>query len=544
MDRISCDDKSIHITANLRDPLLQARHKSKPRSLWIDSICINQQDREEKGLQVALMAEIYSESRCTVIWLGPNDSDAHALPAAGLLADVNAMMDGVLQQENFSWKPDSFPVPDPDEPLLLDPRWESVANLTGQAWFRRCWVVQEAALGPDARILWGHVEMDWLDFLRAYSWVHARASTIHHRVSGNRSISWLHLMAFDLRREQETMMLRVAGHDPSLTMLQVLDCARVLGVTDPRDRVYACLGLPNSSPRPPVLMPNYRKTYLEIYRDFACEYLRSTDMDLDILLFTQHDEETIRDVGFGSWIPRWHLYYCASLFRNNLQPVAPLSSRVPSASRKPFLVNQNTLKVQAVRIGAVRFASDLFQYGSSDAQTIKHVWQHATSTDSGRNCESGYTSRASTLEAVIHTLAVANYNGSVEGWTKKESAYAEFLQSQDGTEGEMPADVSEVHDTLLYTAHNRKFIVADRGYYGLAPLVTCEGDAVYVIIGAKTVFILRGTERHHHYRLVGDTFMLSREIPQVGDNMKPLRFQGGFHDWVSWGLEEEDIFLC
>lgn len=539
-ERISCDSKSIYITVNLRDALIQARNRFEPRALWVDSICINQEDREEKGLQVALMAEIYKSSSCTVICLGRNDAQTHAVHAAGLLADVNAMMDRVVQDKDFSWKPDSFPEPDSDDPLLSDTRWESVAILTGQPWFSRGWVVQEAALGPDARILWGDVEIDWLQFLRAYSWVHSRAISIHFNVFGNRSISWLHLMAFDLRRKQETITIRPPGHDPSLTMLQVLDCARVLSVTDARDRVYACLGLPNTTPSPPELIPTYYGTNLEVYREFACKYLESTDMDLDILLFTQHNEETLGDTEFGSWIPRWHLYYSASLFRNNIRTVDPLSSSSSMGDRRPSLIEQKTLKVQGVRLGTIKFVSELFQLGSTDIKTIKQVWQDAISANSGRNQESNYDSPASSFKAMIQTMTAGNYRGSLKTWNEKESAYADFVQAREGIKSDIPANVSEVHDTMLYTAHNRRLIVTDRGHFGLAPFTTRADDAVYVIIGAKMAFVLRGTGRDHHYRFVGDTFILSKAEPENHHRFKPI----GFDDWVNWGLKEEDIYLC
>lgn len=543
-ERISCNNKSIYITLNLKDALIQARNRFESRALWVDSICINQEDREEKGLQVALMAEIYKTSSCTVICLGQNDAEAHASPAAGLLADVNAMMDGVLRDKSFSWKPNSFPDPDPDEALLSDARWESVAILTGQPWFSRGWVVQEAALGPDARILWGDVEIDWLQLLRAYSWVHSRANLIRFNVFGNRSISWLHLMAFDLRRKQETVTIRAPGDDPSLTMLQVLDCARVLCVTDARDRVYACLGLPNSTPSPPELMPTYYGTHLEVYREFSCKYLESTDMDLDILLFTQHNEETLGDAEFGSWIPRWHLYYSTSLFRKNIRSVAPLSSHASSGNTGPSLVNQNILKVQGVRIGTIKFVSEVFYYDSTDIETVKHVWQDIILTNSERSHGSKYNSHGSTFEVMIQTVAAGNYSGSLKTWAEKESAYADFVQAKEGIKSEIPANVSEVHDTLLYTAHNRRLIVTDRGYFGLAPFTTRAGDAVYVIIGAKLAFVLRGTERDHHYRFVGDTYIMSKAEPEVSQRFMPIGFRQKFDDWVSWGLQEEDIFPC
>lgn len=351
-------------------------------------------------------------------------------------------------------------------------------------------------------------------------------------------------MAFYLRRKQETIAIRAPGQDPSLTMLQVLDCARVLSVTDARDRVYACLGLPNSTPSSPELRPTYYGTHLEVYREFACKYLESTDMDLDILLFTQHNEETLSDAEFGSWIPLWHLYYSTSLFRKNIRSVGPLSSQASSGDRGPSLVDQNILKVQGVRIGTIKFVSEVFYYDSTDIETVKHVWQDVILTSSERSQGSKYNSHASTFEVMIQTLAAGNYSGSLKTWSEKESAYADFVQAKEGIKSEIPANVSEVHDTLLYTAHNRRLIVTDRGYFGLAPFTTRAGDAVYIIIGAKMAFVLRGTERDHHYRFVGDTYITSKAEPEVSQRFMPIGFEQKFDDWVSWGVQEEDICLC
>jgi hypothetical protein len=42
----------------------------KSRVFWVDAICISQQDIIERGCQVALMGEIYSQAAQTMIWLG------------------------------------------------------------------------------------------------------------------------------------------------------------------------------------------------------------------------------------------------------------------------------------------------------------------------------------------------------------------------------------------------------------------------------------------------------------------------------------------
>ena len=43
-------------------------------SLWIDAVCINQDDIAEKNKQVAMMGEIYSHAKQVIIWLGSGDT--------------------------------------------------------------------------------------------------------------------------------------------------------------------------------------------------------------------------------------------------------------------------------------------------------------------------------------------------------------------------------------------------------------------------------------------------------------------------------------
>ncbi|KAF3768866.1 heterokaryon incompatibility, partial [Cryphonectria parasitica EP155] len=67
---ILVNNNFLTITRNLRGALEQVRLPDRPRVLWADSICIDQQNKREKGHQVGLMARIYSLSICTLICLG------------------------------------------------------------------------------------------------------------------------------------------------------------------------------------------------------------------------------------------------------------------------------------------------------------------------------------------------------------------------------------------------------------------------------------------------------------------------------------------
>jgi hypothetical protein len=60
----------LSITVNLYDALQGIRDQQTSRVLWVDAICINQLDLEEKGHQVAQMGRIYEDAERVVVWLG------------------------------------------------------------------------------------------------------------------------------------------------------------------------------------------------------------------------------------------------------------------------------------------------------------------------------------------------------------------------------------------------------------------------------------------------------------------------------------------
>lgn len=63
----------IDIRENLHDCLLSVRKADEPRKLWIDAICINQEDKFEKGHQIKHMPDIYSTASQVLAWLGESD---------------------------------------------------------------------------------------------------------------------------------------------------------------------------------------------------------------------------------------------------------------------------------------------------------------------------------------------------------------------------------------------------------------------------------------------------------------------------------------
>lgn len=184
---IFCDDIPVSVPANLYAAITGLRmhfaigsmasqfgDKYLPQGpnhfdIWIDAICINQDDLSEKSQQVPLMSQIYGSCRCVLMWLGGSERliDKYWATTSHTLNKVMEklrVLDPVLG-ELFDILDKSSYIDLGLEPLLEGPLlgWYL---LVSRSWFSRAWVVQEWALAPNAAMLCGHILIDPLEFTR------------------------------------------------------------------------------------------------------------------------------------------------------------------------------------------------------------------------------------------------------------------------------------------------------------------------------------------------------------------------------------------
>ncbi|OCK73685.1 HET-domain-containing protein, partial [Lepidopterella palustris CBS 459.81] len=140
LQSIIIDDRSFDITRNLFTALRHVRDDKLPRTVWVDAICINQDDTE-KERQIGLMAEIYAKASCVIVWLGDAEDDGDPLEAIRLIGEkstersVAELSTAELTQQKI--------------PQLLKRRW-----------FQRIWVLQEVAAARHILIKCGSTEID------------------------------------------------------------------------------------------------------------------------------------------------------------------------------------------------------------------------------------------------------------------------------------------------------------------------------------------------------------------------------------------------
>ncbi|KAK4164711.1 hypothetical protein QBC43DRAFT_317354 [Cladorrhinum sp. PSN259] len=133
----------LPVTASLHAALLRLRHPLIGRILWIDAVCINQEDKVEQAQQVRFMAEIYFKAGRVIIWLGEcQDKDRDTLRA---ICDAG--------NRDRSEKSSSNELSEAAVLAFLD-----------LPWFRRIWVLQEVAAARHVRVMCGPLEVEGYAF--------------------------------------------------------------------------------------------------------------------------------------------------------------------------------------------------------------------------------------------------------------------------------------------------------------------------------------------------------------------------------------------
>ena len=163
--------------------------------MWADAVCINQEDKEEKGKKVEIMQHIYSHALQVLIWLGLEVDNSHK--AFEWIRDVKLRESkqlNLIQESNESLKrrrPTLASRHGPAETLdkwqqlgVVDPgmnkymrelkrkcvsglAMEPMRKLLKKPYFTRVWIIQEVFYARTLQVLCGRDSVDWESFAAA-----------------------------------------------------------------------------------------------------------------------------------------------------------------------------------------------------------------------------------------------------------------------------------------------------------------------------------------------------------------------------------------
>jgi len=117
---IRVDGDQFPVTIKLHEALSRLRDRSIERIIWVDAVCINQENGQEKKHQIQLMAKIFGQANRVIIWLGEaaDDSDlaVEEIRVAGSKKSTNSSNETIQR---------------------------AILALLGRVWFRRIWVREQ-----------------------------------------------------------------------------------------------------------------------------------------------------------------------------------------------------------------------------------------------------------------------------------------------------------------------------------------------------------------------------------------------------------------
>ena len=224
-------DNLFHALSHLRPP-----PTGTPRTLWIDAICINQDDLSERNHQVQQMTMVYSRAEQVVAWLGLPDGDTDA--AFGFL------------RESFEFSPRNR------AGLMDDPRWEAVGNFCRRSYWGRVWIVQEICLAKRLVVVCGEMMVPWkyiseLRTARRHVWP-------QYLARGEREFLRSTPAAIDRQRE--------AHRKGGCVLWVLLEAFQESLCREVHDRVYGFIGLSSDCGGRGIVV-DYGKSVGEVYED-------------------------------------------------------------------------------------------------------------------------------------------------------------------------------------------------------------------------------------------------------------------------------------
>lgn len=252
---VFCNGESIFVTPNLYDALLELRECRSLPLLWIDQITINQRDLAEKTEQVRRMGKIYAKAEKVWIWLSKaiwrDSSYVHHLNTFYQWTQMASFARFGLMTGNDSFLLEQVAAMErqANEKFPTRETWETMLAIFSCGYFRRVWMVQEITLAVKPMILMSGCEAPWSSVVQSGSFMQFGIRTLPN----NEVVNWLMDLPGHYRKHTRGLntmtvvqqRLRMAGLETQQewSLLDLVRKTALLDCTDPRDRVYAVLGL-------------------------------------------------------------------------------------------------------------------------------------------------------------------------------------------------------------------------------------------------------------------------------------------------------------
>lgn len=278
-------NRKLQVWENAGVALRRLRLPKKARHLWVDAICINQDDLQERSEQVLLMQQIYGQAEQVCVWLGELTDGG----IVGMKELQNKVWSVGWHQFRIDRKYGKPTLPWTEQfttsrgimnrsALVEEQSNGEVREILDRPWWRRTWIIQEAVLARKIVIMCGNETIGWEDI---DAWFKRLARTTDRIEVFGLPVHEKDFFPDRLYRIISDFRERWHSSPDSVKLLDVLYRFRQLECTNARDKIYGFLGI-----IPEVLgmglVPDYNSSVADVYWHFARQHTEKTK-SLDVL---------------------------------------------------------------------------------------------------------------------------------------------------------------------------------------------------------------------------------------------------------------------
>jgi hypothetical protein len=344
MRDILLNGSKFSVMPNLYDAFFQLHRSCPEMSFWIDALCINQSDLQERKFQVGIMDQIFGGASRVIVWLGkPTPKIELGLKTVERLAPVGlAVSKRLIREQKYHHTHSLEEMKDAYglEPLSFDEA-DALITLFESRWLARQWVIQEVALAKEIDVVCNDtiIPFDKIGITALFLHLSGLLVAISVAlVSGGKDSQQLDTM--HLFQAERTLIVRewckgerseMADELPfvdftagvvegvpatgqtkesmvGIVLLKLLLWVVGYDATDRRDTIYGLGGILSHVARiqgldsiPQGLQPNYQLDTATVLHNAATEILLSTG---SLALLGVVKDASLRETpGLPSWVP-------------------------------------------------------------------------------------------------------------------------------------------------------------------------------------------------------------------------------------------------
>ncbi|KAJ4409446.1 hypothetical protein N0V82_009466 [Gnomoniopsis sp. IMI 355080] len=321
---------TIHLTRSLYHALRDLRDcaEIQPKTFWIDQICIDQGNEDEKSHQVSQMGKVFAHATRVWTYLGSHqETDDEALDLFARIYDHfeplsrNSDLSSLLMDEELSYNsnangmysrmarddiPSGFLFPEDLFQGEPGKKFEDLNWIISGPWIERLWLYQENILNND------------LSFFRGQRTLNAEAVEILCKLSFISLIPWVRATYEILHvLEQRHNWHRQEESASQMPLERLIISTSSLLCQDPRDRIYAILGVASDAKQLNIY-PDYTISAVQVFTNLSVAFTKRL-----LALDGYHPLEDLLSVGREvslnasyELIPTWAPTYLGGIYWN------------------------------------------------------------------------------------------------------------------------------------------------------------------------------------------------------------------------------------